>query len=241
MGSGYGDDRGTDRAKREYKIKLGLQNAPVMAEQYPCSIWAAIHRCMKCWKTSRPVRCSQLRRFAGGQGSGALHSWKQLWQRLSCCCVLYAGATGSGMYAFLRREFGEENGRGIEYEGRRYAVWFMKDGIHLAQGNSVRTGYERTTVSWKRASANFRAAGSRDVLSAAELEQAPDKVLWEMADALLMTARDLSEEGRALGLFPRTRAIHDQRKDYPELDTDMVAFAKSEDGLAILDAEYHAF
>ena len=42
--------------------------------------------------------------------------------------------------------FGTENGRGIEYEGRKYAVWFMEDGIHLAQGDSVRTGYSKTVV-----------------------------------------------------------------------------------------------
>lgn len=78
-------------------------------------------------------------------------------------------------------------------------------------------------------------------LSAPEMEQAQDKVLLEMGDALLMTARDLTEEGRAQGLFPQTLAIHDQRKGYPELDEDMVAFAKSEGGLAALAEEYHAF
>ena len=78
-------------------------------------------------------------------------------------------------------------------------------------------------------------------LSASELAQAPDKVLHEAMDALLMTARDLNEEGRGQGLFPQTLAIHDQHKGYPELDEDMVAFAKTEGGLQILAQEYHAF
>lgn len=56
---------------------------------------------------------------------------------------------------FLRREFGTENGRGIEHEGRRYAVWFLEDGIHLARGNSVLSGYDRTTVAWEQASARI--------------------------------------------------------------------------------------
>ena len=34
-----------------------------------------------------------------------------------------------------------------------------------------------------------------------EVEQAPDKVLHEAMEALLMTARDLNEEGRAQGLL----------------------------------------
>ena len=51
----------------------------------------------------------------------------------------------------------------------------------------------------------------------------------------------MTEEGRRKGLFAQTLAIHDQRKGYPELDEDMVAFAKSEGGLAALAEEYHTF
>lgn len=42
-------------------------------------------------------------------------------------------------------------------------------------------------------------------------------------------------------VIDQTLAIHDQRKGYPELDEDMVAFAKSEGGLAALAEEYHDF
>ena len=60
-------------------------------------------------------------------------------------------------------------------------------------------------------------------------------------DALLMTARDLTKEGRDMGLLPQTLAIHDQHKGYPELDEDMVEFAKTDGGLQMLAQEYHAF
>ena len=144
--------------------------------------------------------------------------------------------------AFLRREFGTENGRGIEYEGRKYAVWFLEDGIHLAQGDSVRTGYSKTVVSWGLAAGRILGLLRAGIyLSAAELTQAPDKVLHEAMDALLMTARDLTKEGRDMGLLPQTLAIHDQHKGYPELDEDMVAFAKTDGGLQMLAQEYHAF
>ncbi len=109
------------------------------------------------------------------------------------------------MVAFLRREFGAENGRGIEYEGKKYAVWFMEDGIHLAQGDSVRTGYCRTTVTWEQASARIlELLEAGTYLSALELEQAQDKVLLEMGDALLMTARDLTEGSRTGPVPPDT-------------------------------------
>lgn len=103
-------------------------------------------------------------------------------------------------------------------------------------------GYSKTVVTWEQASARIlELLEAGTYLSASELAQAPDKVLHEAMDAMLMTARDLNEEGRGQGLFPQTLAIHDQHKGYPELDEDMVAFAKTEGGLQTLAQEYHAF
>lgn len=227
----------------EYKIKLGLQNAPVMAEQLALFDMGG----------DSPVY-----EAPEGNLSGPLFPAREVPQAVIDQALYTAGNSFNSAYrvavfymrerpeadciAFLRREFGTENGRGIEYEGRKYAVWFMEDGIHLAQGDNVRTGYSPTVVTWERASARIlELLEAGTYLSAAELEQASDKVLSEMADALLMTARDLSEEGRELGLFPQTRAIHDQPKGYPELDVDVVAFAKRDGGLTALAEEYHAF
>lgn len=227
----------------EYKIKLGLQNAPVMAEQLalfdmggdapvyetpadaPSGILAPAR--------TVPQKVIDLALCTGGNEPNSAERIAVFYMR---------ERPESENISFLRREFGTENGRGIEYEGRKYAVWFLEDGIHLAQGDSVRTGYSKTMVTWEQASArilNLLEAGT--YLSASELAQAPDKVLHEAMDALLMTARDLNEEGRGQGLFPQTLAIHDQHKGYPELDKDMVAFAKTEGGLQILAQEYHAF
>ena len=226
-----------------YKIKLGLQNAPVMAEQmslFGMGGGTAVYEVPETQRTGElfptrtvPQAVIDQTLYTAGNSRGSVERIAVFYmrQRPKAECI-----------AFLRREFGTENGRGIEYEGKKYAVWFMEDGIHLAQGDSVRTGHSRTTVTWEQASARIRElleAGT--YLSALELEQAQDKVLLEMGDALLMTARDLAQEGRAQGLFPQTLAIHDQRKGYPKLDEDMVAFAKSEGGLAALAEEYHAF
>ena len=226
-----------------YKIKLGLQNAPVMAEQmslFGMGGGTAVYEVPETQRTgelfpTRPVPQTVIDQtlYTAGNSRGSAERIAVFYmcQRPEAECV-----------AFLRREFGAENGRGIEYEGKKYAVWFMEDGIHLAQGDSIRTGHSRTTVTWEQASARIlELLEAGTYLSAAELEQAQDKVLLETGDALLMTARDLTQEGRAQGLFPQTLAIHDQRKGYPELDEDMVAFAKSEGGLAALAEEYHAF
>lgn len=118
--------------------------------------------------------------------------------------------------AFLRREFGTENGRGIEYDGQKYAVWFMEDGIHMAQGDSIRTGHSRTTVTWEQASARIlELLEAGTYLSTSELEQAQDKVLLEMGDALLMTARDRPRRAARRGCshrhLPSTTSARDIR------------------------------
>ena len=227
----------------EYKIKLGLQNAPIVAEQLalfdmggdapvyeapadaPSGILAPAR--------TVPQEVIDLALCTGGNEPNSAERIAVFYMR---------ERPEQENEEFLRREFGTENGRGIEYEGRKYAVWFMEDGVHLAQGDSVRTGYSKTMVTWEQTSARIlELLEAGTYLSASELAQAPDKVLHEAMDALLMTARDLSEEGRKQGLFPQTLTIHDQRKGYPELDEDMVAFAKTEGGLQILAQEYHTF
>ena len=227
----------------EYKIKLGLQNAPVMAEQlalFDMGGDAPVYEAPADTATgilaparTVPQEVIDLALCTGGNEPNSA-------ERIA---VFYVRERPeSENISFLRREFGRANGRGIEYEGRKYAVWFLEDGIHLAQGDSVRTGYSKTMVTWEQASARILELLETGIyLSASELAQAPDKVLHEAMDALLMTARDLNEEGRTQGLFPQTLAIHDQHKGYPELDEDMVAFAKTDGGLQMLAQEYHAF
>ena len=227
----------------EYKIKLGLQNAPIVAEQLalfdmggdapvyeapadaPSGILAPAR--------TVPQEVIDQALYTAGNEPGSAERIAVFYMREH---------SEQENIAFLRREFGTENGRGIEYEGRKYAVWFLEDGIHLAQGDSVRTGYSKTVVSWGLAAGRILGLLRAGIyLSAAELTQAPDKVLHEAMDALLMTARDLTKEGRDMGLLPQTLAIHDQHKGYPELDEDMVAFAKTDGGLQMLAQEYHAF
>ena len=227
----------------EYKIKLGLQNAPIVAEQLalfdmggdtpvyeapadaPSSILAPAR--------TVPQEVIDQALYTAGNEPGSAERIAVFYMREH---------SEQENIAFLRREFGTGNGRGIEYEGRKYAVWFMEDGIHLAQGDSVRTGYSKIVVSWGLAADRILGLLRAGIyLSAAELTQAPDKVLHEAMDALLMTARDLTKEGRDMGLLPQTLAIHDQHKGYPELDEDMVAFAKTDGGLQMLAQEYHAF
>lgn len=206
----------------EYKIKLGLQNAPIVAEQlalFDMGGDTPVYEIPEGEVSGVPTSARTVSQEVIDQvlctGGNEFNSAERI-------AVFYMRERSEqDNAAFLRREFGTENGRGIEYKGRKYAVWFLKDGIHLAQGNSIRTGYSKTVVTWEQASVRMlELLEAGTYLSASELAQAPNKVLHEAMDALLMTARDLSEEGRKQGLFPQTLTIHDQRKGYPELDED---------------------
>jgi len=227
----------------EYKIKLGLQNAPVVAEQlalFDMGGNTPIYEAPADTPSGIPAPTRTVPQAVIDKALCTGGNEPNSAERIAVFYMRERPVQEN--VEFLHREFGTENGRGIEHEGRKYAVWFMEDGIHLAQGDSIRTGYSKTVVTWEQASARIpELLEAGTYLSASELAQAPDKVLHEAMDALLMTARDLNEEGRARGLFPQTLAIHAQHKGYPELDEDMVAFAKTEGGLQTLAQEYHAF
>ena len=227
----------------EYKIKLGLQNAPVMAEQlsfFDMGGGAAVYEVPEAQRTGELYPTRTVPQAVIDQ---ALYTAGNSYNSAYRVAVFYMRQRPEAEHiAFLRREFGTENGRGIEYEGQKYAVWFMENGIHLAQGDSIRTGHSRTTVTWEQASARIlELLEAGTYLSAAELEQAREHTLLEMAEELMLTVRELTEEGRRKGLCAQALAIHDQRKSYPELADDVVAFAKSEGGLAALAEEYHTF
>ena len=227
----------------EYKIKLGLQNAPVMAEQlsfFDIGGGAAVYEVPEAQRTGELFPTRTVPQAVIDQ---ALYTAGNSYNSAYRVAVFYTRQRSEAeCIAFLRREFGTENGRGIEYEGQKYAVWFMEDGIHLAQGDSIRTGHSRTMVTWEQASARIlELLEAGTYLSAAEMEQAREHTLLEMAEELMLTVRELTGEGRKKGLFAQTLAIHDQRKSYPELADDVVVFAKSGGGLAVLAEEYQDF
>ena len=107
----------------EYKIKLGVQNVPVMAEQLALFDMGG----------DAPVY-----EAPEGNLSSPLFPAKEVPQAVIDEALYTAGNSYNSAYrvavfymrerpeadciAFLRRESGKENGRGIQYEGRKYAV-----------------------------------------------------------------------------------------------------------------------
>ena len=225
----------------EYKIKLGLQNAPVMAEQM--SLFgmgdAAPTYDYEPAQTGLfppqevPQAVIDQALYTGGNEIGSVSRIAAFYMR---------ERPDEETIAFLKREFKQRNGRGIEYDGRKYAVWFMEDGIHLACGTSVRDGYNRTTVTWERAAKRIlELLEAGTYLSTSELSEAQSKALIDMADSLLLTARDLSKEGREQGFFSKTLAIYDERSVFPDCTNTLAAKASDDKYLAALAKEYDEF
>ena len=227
----------------EYQIRLGLQNAPVMAEQLTMFDMGG----------SAPVF-----ELDESQTSMPLFPAREVPQAVIDQALYTAGNESGSAYRvaafymreyseqenvdFLRREFGAENGRGIEHEGRKYAVWFTENGIQLAEGNSVRTGHSRTTVTWEQASTRIlELLNAGTYLSPAELEQAWDKALNNMAVALIYTARDLSDVGREQGFLQKTCAIYDKVFIFPDCTNALAQQAQDDTFLTELSQEYHTF
>ena len=121
-------------------------------------------------------------------------------------------------------------------------MWFIEDGIHLACGTSVRDGYNRTTVTWERAAKRIlELLEAGTYLSAGELAEAQNRALSDMAESLILTARDLSQEGREMGLFAKTLAVYDEYKVFPDCSKALAEKAQEEPFLQKLAQEYDDF
>ncbi len=225
----------------EYKIKLGLQNAPVMAEQmtlFGMGDQLPVYEMEEAQPSLFPPRqvpqeVIDRALYTAGNSRGSVYRMAAFYMR---------ERSAQENVAFLRREFGTENGRGIEHDGRKYAIWFQEDGIHLACGTSIHTGYDKTTVSWEQASGRIlELLEAGTYLSQAELDQAYDNALQDMADSLITTGWDLSESGRQDGVFPLIQEIVGGRTGYPDCVQTLLERIKDEGYLPQLAQEYRAF
>lgn len=227
----------------EYVIRLGLQDMPEVAEQLALFEMGASNPVYEIGD-GEPVMSLFLEReipqevidsvlfTAGNQSDSALRIVVQ---------YMYERPEEENI-AFLRREFGKDNGRGIELDGIRFAIWFTEDGIRFAEGNCVRTGLSRKTVSWADCSARILGLLSEGkYVSQSELGRAYETVLRSCADGLIFIARDLSDEGKEQNLFQIVRSIYEQHMGFPDCSENLAAYMRNENGLIEIASEYREF
>lgn len=222
----------------EYRIKLGQQNLKTVVEQL--SLFGMVQK--------EPVLTEspsvfQTRELPQAVMEKALYTGGNETQSAARIAAHFMRAyPAEETVAFLKREFGENNGRGIEHEGRKYAVWFTADGITLAEGDSVRRGANRNTLSYEDCTQRIlELLQDGHYLSQSEMASAYDTALKECANSLLLTARDLSHEGMEQGYFSKTLAIYEEHRSFPACADNLAEYMQTEQGLVPIAEEYDEF
>ena len=109
--------------------------------------------------------------------------------------------------AFLEKEFGV-GGRGILVDGEKVSVWFGKDGLFFARGNSALVP-GAVLVPWERAAARVRKLLERGTFAVQDkLDGARDHEYQRQAESMWYLAQSLSDEARGKGYLPYLRELY---------------------------------
>ena len=126
--------------------------------------------------------------------------------RLIICAFFRKDHTPEENAAFLREHYGT-NGAGFYLDGRQYAIWYDPEGFQISLGDTVHGGMTMT-FSWAEAAKRIRELLDLGrYMPREELLRVNIYEREELAQALLYTARDLSEEGREQGFLPTFTAL----------------------------------
>lgn len=103
--------------------------------------------------------------------------------------------------AFLSEEYGT-GGKGISIAGKKYALWFDKEGIRIAPGLTANIA-GNTLVSWEKAAALINQLLESGTYAGQEkLDAAQENEYTELAEKLWFFYQNLSDKAREAGLMP---------------------------------------
>ena len=109
--------------------------------------------------------------------------------------------------AFLQEEFGV-GGKGILVDGVKVSVWFGKDGLFFARGNSALVP-GAVLVPWERAAARVRKLLEKGTFAAQDkLDGARDYEYQRLAESMWNLAQSLSDEAGEKGYLPYLRELY---------------------------------
>ncbi len=109
--------------------------------------------------------------------------------------------------AFLEKEFGV-GGRGILVDGVKVSVWFDRNGLFFARGNSALVP-GAVLVPWERAAARVRTLLERGTFATQDkLDGARDYEYRRQAESMWFLAQNLSSEAREKGYLPYLRELY---------------------------------
>jgi len=157
--------------------------------------------------------------------------------RLIICAYFAKDHTPEENAAFLKEHYGT-NGAGFYLNDRQYAVWYDADGFRISAGDTVQGGMTMT-LSWDEAAKRIRELLDLGrYLPQEELLRVNVFERSNLAEHLIFTARDLSEEGREQGLLPSFAELHGSFDD--ERDQIMSRMDQPESLKALID-EWRTF
>ena len=157
--------------------------------------------------------------------------------RLIICAYFAKDHTPEENAAFLKEHYGT-NGAGFYLNDRQYAVWYDADGFRISAGDTVQGGMTMT-LSWDEAAKRIRELLDLGrYLPQEELLRVNVYERSTLAELLIFTARDLSEEGREQGLLPSFAELHGSFDD--ERDQIMSRMDQPESLKALID-EWRTF
>ena len=103
--------------------------------------------------------------------------------------------------AFLSEEYGT-GGKGISIAGKKYALWFDKEGIRIAPGHTANIA-GNTLVSWEKAAALINQLLESGTYAGQEkLDAAQENEYTELAEKLWFCYQNLSDKAREAGVMP---------------------------------------
>ena len=109
--------------------------------------------------------------------------------------------TGSAAASFLEKEYGN-GGKGLFIGGKEYAVWFNKEGFHIAPGRTV-FGPGAVTVPWVQAAARIgRLLQDGQYASQRVIDNARENEYQELAQALWFLRQNFSDSAIQQGYLP---------------------------------------
>ena len=120
---------------------------------------------------------------------------------------------------FVRNEYGN-GGKGFIIDGKKYAVWFNKNGMQIALGETVRTK-DKIHLSWEQVTNRIHCLLKEgEFAPQSMLDKAQDNAIKEHAQALAYMKGDMAE-GVAEIVFaekdlPHLRSIYPEITDYLE-------------------------
>lgn len=141
---------------------------------------------------------------------------------------------------FLKRKYGT-NGAGFYVDDQQYALWYDPDGIRIATGNTVRKRFV-TEVSWEQAAKRIR-----DLLDLGrympqyEIDEALDYELEQLANQMLHTAGDFTQEAKDAGYLPLTREVWNMPGGFPEMTKQLKILLRDPEKLQSLVDEWSSF